>query len=134
MGLFCWPLTIFKYNDLIIFVLQEATCILASHVLFILQKEFSMKKEVLAGIQDQIRGMIPNRFKLVVISNGHKSVAVRINLGEYRHRQAIAARLRSSEVDGACFEGNVLVIAGTKNNILERVRVCKEQVLLHQAS
>lgn len=91
-----------------------------------------MKK--VSEIKDQIQGVIPNRFSASVIANGHKSVAVRIDLGGYEHRQAIANRMKDAKLTGVSLDRGVLVIAGTHSNIVERVRVCKEQVLLHQAS
>lgn len=66
---------------------------------------------------------------------GNKTVVVRVRLtGGWSQRQGVSAKMRSARLYGVTLEQGNLVIAGTKSNILERVRSCKEQILLERAS
>lgn len=94
----------------------------------------SLVGDPMQSIKDQIRGFVPSKFNLGFMRPGRSTIAVTIDLEGYPHKRAVQQALKKGQgLVGVSLQrrksGTQLLVSGRPDQIVARMKACKEQVL-----
>lgn len=94
----------------------------------------SFVNDPLKSVKDQIRGFVPSKFQLVITHPCSKTLRVAIDLSGYPHQHAMQKAMKGKNLPGISLQrtnsGMKLIISGPHSKIIERMKTCKEQLLI----